>query len=450
MKQSDIGLGEVEKRPLKELLKHRYEVPHFQREYSWVKDHWTDFYEDLKNSSENNRGHFFGFMTFKEIKREEYEIIEGQQRLTTVTVFLSVVRDICDELALESLKNEINTYIFLKEAFKDEQHPNLCLSDFNKKFFRDYIQESGTLSNKQSKYKTSAYNKSNKAIWSCYKYFYGELFKEITGLELKKKNDFLKKYCIALIDNFIVIVAYVEDAIAAYNIFQTINDRGQDLALSDILKIHLCQLVHTAGKDASEFIKEYWDDIRMQLVKGNMNNFLRHNWLSTKSVVKETQLLNELKKHISDTDKAYEFLEKLSAEVGTYEALNNPTKDNWSNWSNQDDIITELSNLQNVSPTIPIALLMAAAEVFKENEKEFIKIIKYCTNFLFRYLTIAEQESKALEKVFSDLAINLRSKKINSSQIREELLKNDIKDEVLLRCDVNSGHQSAHAASLFS
>lgn len=432
MKQSDIGLGEVQKRPLKEVLKHRYEVPHFQREYSWDKDHWADFYEDLTNSCKNNRGHFFGFMTFKEIKdrkREEYEIIEGQQRLTTVTIFLAVVRDICEEHEINGLKDTIHDdYIFLKEDFGDEKHPNLCLSSLNKKFFRDYIQELGTLTGKSSKIKPGGL-KSNKAIWSCYKYFHDTLSKEIIGFDIKEKEDLLKRYCKALTDNFIIIIAYVQDAIAAYNIFQTINDRGQDLALSDILKIHLCQLVSDEGKDASEFIRDYWDDIRTQLVKGNMNSFLRHYWLSKKGVVKETQLLKELRDHISDSQTAYKFLSELSDEVGTYEALINPTADNWAG---RNDIAIALLDLQNISPTIPIALLMAAAEVFKDNDKELIKIIRYCSNFLFRYLTIAEQESKALEKTFSDLAIKLRDKKINCDQIREELLKHDLKDEVLL------------------
>lgn len=440
MKQADIGLGEVQKKPLKELLKHRYEVPFFQREYSWNKDHWVDFYEDLQQSYKNNRGHFFGFMTLRELKAKEgaeYEIIEGQQRLTTVTIFLCVIRDICGELGINELKNTINNqYIFLTDPFgdKDDYYPNLCLSHLNLKFFENYIQGSGTLNDKQNKIKQHKMKnsnlKSNKDIWSCYQYFHDKLSDEIDGLDLKKKEDLLRKYCKALSENFIVIVAYVENAITAYNIFQTINDRGKDLALSDILKIHLCERVTSDDQDASEFIKEFWDDIRSQLVSGNMNSFLRHYWLSTRGVVKETQLLKEITSEISDAKSAYNFLAELGEEVGTYEALNNPTPDNWAGHDKR--IASELSDLQYIGPTIPIVLLIASAAVFKDNDKEFVKIIELCNNFLFRYLTIAEQEHKVLEKIFSDLAINLRKKNIKSSSgVRDELLKIDIKDASL-------------------
>jgi hypothetical protein len=64
--------------------------------------------------------------------------------------------------------------------------------------------------------------------------------------------------------------------------------------------------------------------------------------------------------------------------------------------------------------------------------KEFKNVIRDCTIFIFRYLSIGEQESKELEKVFSDLAINIRRREITkASQVRERLLKLDLSDKLL-------------------
>jgi hypothetical protein len=157
-----------------------------------------------------------------------------------------------------------------------------------------------------------------------------------------------------------------------------------------------------------------------------MNNFLRHYWLSSREVVREPVLLEEIRQHIKDEEAAYKFMGDLTDEVDTYEALLKPTKEFWD--SKHPDLLGLLMDLQILSPTIPLPLLMAA---FNLDVKEFKNVIRDCTTFIFRYLTIGEQESKELEKVFSDLAINIRKKDITkASQVRERLLKLDLPDKL--------------------
>lgn len=435
MKKIDIGLGLVEKKSLYEVFQKKYTVPFFQRAYTWGKDHWSDLYSDVTNSKNKNREHFFGFMTFKKGDGDSCAIIEGQQRLTTVTIFLGVIRDIALEIGATETANDIQKeYIQKTKKLKGQPYSILEPSKINKKFFKDYIQEPGNFLDKKKKSK-HACDKDNKPIWSCYEYFYNKLSDDLKGLELTKKDAALAHYANALIENFIVVIAYVEDPIAAYNIFQTINDRGQDLALSDILKMHLLQCIEEGSKkekESEEFINEYWDDaVRAKLEKSNLNNFVRHHWLSRNGVVSQTELLDVIRSHVTTLEEAYDYVESLSDEVSSYEALLYPTLDGWSNWSKSSEIVDSLLDLGVLSPTIPITLLMAAASVFRDQqEDELINTIKHCTNFLFRYLTIAEKESKELEKLFSELAINLRKKKITTAQqIREELIKNDIKHD---------------------
>jgi uncharacterized protein with ParB-like and HNH nuclease domain len=78
--------------------KTKYEVPYFQREYSWNRDDWSDFIHDLLVSKDSNLNHFFGFMAFQRIKKDnKVYIIEGQQRIVTVLIQIAVARDILRE-----------------------------------------------------------------------------------------------------------------------------------------------------------------------------------------------------------------------------------------------------------------------------------------------------------------------------------------------------------------
>ena len=73
----------------------KYSVSYFQRDYSWGKDEWSKLLDDIFESLSERRKHFFGFMTFfKPNIGNEIQIIEGQQRLATVTILAAAIRDI--------------------------------------------------------------------------------------------------------------------------------------------------------------------------------------------------------------------------------------------------------------------------------------------------------------------------------------------------------------------
>jgi uncharacterized protein with ParB-like and HNH nuclease domain len=420
----DIGIHNIRTTNIWQLLgEGPFQVPFFQREYSWTKDHWADFLEDVREALQKRRGHFFGFMTLKKTADGDCEIIEGQQRMTTVILFLCAIRDLCYELNLEKTQNKITS--FISKSSMVESHlpttPVLTLSRINKEFFKPFVKDIKHFNQREKEFKSKSTVPSNKLIFNCYSYFHTNLSKEIDGIELNEKDKTLESLAGAALEYLIVVTTEVSDHLVAYSMFQTINDRGLDLALSDLLKLHLC----TTVKKGKEFIQDYWDGVRDQLVSGNMNNFLRHYWLSSREVVREPVLLDEIRQHIKDEEASYKFMENLSDEVETYEALLKPTKEFWD--AKHTDLLGLLMDLQILSPTIPLPLLMAA---FNLDVKEFKNVIRDCTTFIFRYLTIGEQESKELEKVFSDLAIDIRKKEIiKASQVRERLLKLDLPEK---------------------
>lgn len=413
---------------IEQLLKENfsYVVPFFQREFSWKKDDWDDFLEDTLNVMKHKKGYFFGFMTFKKPVNDEIPVIEGQQRLATVTILISVVRDFLSEMDDDFGKDLEKGYIKTIDNLSPETPASykLILSDMNKDFFKKYIQETDSPKNKIEKFKRERrINLSNQLIFKCYKFFYDKLKTNTNGLPNKEKKDYLIEIIRTVLRNFVVITTDVTDSHTAYSIFQTINDRGLDLNLTDLLKTYLFEKVGESWKEA----KAKWDEIREILSLINVSAFLRHYWLSTHGVIKEKDLLREIEERIKTKTDIFKFLEDLKSEAEVYEALLNPTKDFWGD----ETTVDLLKELQILAIQMTLPLSMAGSHL---KSKEFINILQACINFTFRYLTIAEAEHKVLEKLFSDIAIDLRNGKIkNAEELKKRLSREYIDDDTFIK-----------------
>jgi len=78
-----------------------YEIPVYQRAYSWEKQNWKTFLDDLLEQVQGHNNYFFGNLLLEVIsKNKKYEVIDGQQRITTLTIFMRSM--------LNVLKNRIN------------------------------------------------------------------------------------------------------------------------------------------------------------------------------------------------------------------------------------------------------------------------------------------------------------------------------------------------------
>jgi len=420
----DIGIRNYQQQTLEQLLKSNcsYVVPYFQREFSWEKDDWDDLLEDVIKSMKQTRGHFFGFMTFKKAENDEIPIIEGQQRIATVTILVSVVRDMLLEMNEDIGKDLNKEYIKSIDSLSPETPPffKLILSEMNKDFFKKYIQEENSPNKKFEQFRAEKkVNLSNELIFKCYRFFHDELKKKAEKIGNKEKKDYLVDIVRTVLRNFIVITAEVIDSSAAYNIFQTLNDRGLDLTVTDLLKTYLFDKVGDSWREA----KEKWDTIREILSVVNTNAFLRHYWLSTHGVVKEKDLYKEIESEVKNKADVFKFLENLKGEAEVYEALLNPKEDYWGNKTTVD----LLNELQILTTQMALPLLMAGSRL---HEKEFINLLQLCIGFTFRYLTIAEAEHKVLEKLFSDIAIDIREGKIkNAEEVKKKKLSREYRDD---------------------
>lgn len=420
----DIGINEQTKLTFSELLERNcyYKVPIFQRQYSWSKDEWSDLYEDLEKAIINNSQHFFGFIMLKPESDKYVSIIEGQQRLSTVTIIICVIRDILFELNNDLCNKFDSKFVKTINIFDSEAPPDykVSLSKINNTFFRENILVIDKPLEKIKKGRNvSKIHDSNKLIINCYDYFYKIFNSNIKQLREQDQAKKLVKYLETLLMNFIVISTEVTSNKIAYNIFQTLNDRGLDLALADLLKVHLFEL---AGDDV-EKANDRWEDFTNTLGNINLNLFLRHYWLSKNGIVGQKYLMDEFEKKISSKAQVFKFLNELKLEAEFYESLYNKSEDIWNK-----EIVELIDELFILSKNMVLPLLLASLPKLKDSIHA--KFLSNLISFIFRYITIAEKENKEIESSFSKLAIDIRENKITTlRQIKERFLKNYVYDD---------------------
>ena len=133
----------------------------------------------------------------------------------------------------------------------------------------------------------------------------------------------LEKY---IAGNANVIVIEVGDEYDAFVIFETLNDRGLELAVADLVKNYLFSL---AGERLEAF-KKAWGEITLLIGSENLTPFLRHLWLSEYQFVRERDVYRDLRQKVKTKTVARQFVERLRKAADLYAALLNPEAPYWT------------------------------------------------------------------------------------------------------------------------
>ena len=320
----------------------KFRVPRYQRPYAWTEDQIADFWNDLTSDDYSN---FIGSLILNAEHFEKtncYEIIDGQQRLLTITIFCAVLRDITKEI--DPKKADL---FHRKDIVIEDNEGNwinrIECGETLKDFFEKNVQ-----SNTSSILDTNPSTKEEKLVKQNYKYFYDKISSYLkTFPENSKKLEYLqnlRKKILALP----VIKIEIKSEDDAYEIFETTNARGIDLSVADLLKnVIFNKLKNTDEKDIA---KEYWDEIvsNIQGTNTELKKFIRYFWISTYPLVPEKKLFKTIKNTITDWEKLLFDLHEASK---WYEKLVVGNIDAWEDIKSGDHIFKSLRALRimNVS-----------------------------------------------------------------------------------------------------
>lgn len=283
-------LGRYERRPVV--------LPPFQRAFSWERPQLTVFWEDLVSfessysSAPLTASYFLGSIVVIE-SDEHILLLDGQQRLATATIALAAMRDIARGLDTSSAtKGGDFARDIQREILEKDTEPtsySLTLSELDEPFFLKAIKNDPPAV-------PPTKIRSHIHIQNAYNLSKANLEEETKGLSVDKKLKRLKSLRDALTKGFSLVAIQVQNEEDAYNIFETLNDRGLRLSVPDLVLNLLMR--RAPDKTARRLVRQHWNTLLRQMGRRDVSRFLRHMWVSTYGDLKAEGLYSAIKKNL--------------------------------------------------------------------------------------------------------------------------------------------------------
>jgi hypothetical protein len=378
----------------------RLVVPPFQRDYSWSEEQWEDLWSDvLLVLSEQERVHYMGAIVLEERSDRVGEIIDGQQRVATLSTLALAVISALDALASaghEAVENRERSqlartlYIATKDPTSLTYSSKLALNRSNDDFFQTYLVQGQTPPNPRG------LSPSNRLLWDSFVFFQQKLAELPEERRNGRSLAELLNDVIARRLHFITI--RVQDDTSAYTVFETLNARGLELTASDLLKNYLFSLLSGSRTD-QERLGKLWDSIVRSVGQAELPSFLRFYLLLHQSRVRKNRLFHELRDRVADRTGVFPFVHDLEQYAELFSALGDPTHEFWRDTPEQRSLIRELVVLGSRQP---YPLLFAVHRRFEP--ADLTRVLKLVVALSFRYQVIAELNPNALEPAYAEAA----------------------------------------------
>lgn len=382
-------------------------VPIYQRPYAWMEDNVNALFQDINDSSEE---YFIGTIVVTN-KGDYVEIIDGQQRLATITIFYSAVRNFMLELKDNSGASLIEeTYLFKQDLRTRDSQSKLELGVNDNEYFKNFIV------NRQTTSSHIKHKDSHERIEQAYKIAYKFAKNEYAS----SSNQFARLYDLIdfLKDKVKIIVVKVSDEANAFTIFETLNDRGLSLSQTDLIKNYLFHKSDSRLSEAQEKWARFTGAIESADNEEQILQFIRYHWSSKYGLTREKDLFRNIKNKITNQNQTITYLSELESDVYSYLALLNPNHSFWDNYTfNCKDYIKTLLELQ-LYQNRPLLLSLLKRFSITDAEKAFKLILAWSV----RNLVTGSIGTGTLEKEFSNQA-----KLINEGNVKTLLeFKNSI------------------------
>ncbi|WP_068818365.1 DUF262 domain-containing protein [Phormidesmis priestleyi] len=282
-----------------------FSIPLYQRPYAWeteqaeaLLDDLLDFLGDSNVPIDQLSPYFLGsIVLIKSNDSTKAEVVDGQQRLTTLTILLSVLR----ETVPEEVAKALTAYLYEKGNVI-KATPNryrLTLRDRDAQFFREHIQDEEGL-NKLAKLKDAILPDSQARIRD-------------NALHLLKRLQKLPEHqCIRLtqfvITGCLLVVVSTPDMDSSYRIFSVLNDRGLDLSVTDILK---SEIIGKIPLDQQEQYNRLWEDIEVKLGRNTFQDLFSHIRMIYRKAKQKDSVLKEVREQVKPSETPINFIDEV-------------------------------------------------------------------------------------------------------------------------------------------
>lgn len=364
----------------------QYVIPLFQRTYSWTSMEWEVLWKDLVElcEMENPRTHFIGsIVNMPTVSVPEgvakYLLIDGQQRLTTIFILLTLLRNKARESQNARFADEINNTLLVNQYKDGVDHYKLMPTQVDRITYQNLI--------------NGIANEEENQLTRAYAYF----DKKLKQVELEPEK--LKK----VISSYFSVVSIVLDADDnPYLVFESLNAKGRPLTQADLIRNYFFMRIHIEKQE--EVYKNFWLPMQTAL-NADLTGFIRHYLMKDGNIINQGDVYYALKDSVS-TKNAIEYLTELRNYSVYYQRLIYP----------EFEEALELKNmfrrLNRIEVTTAYPLLLNFYGNYadgKIDKSGFVTILKTLENYLIRRF-VCNIATNQLNKIFPTIYPLIQSK----------------------------------------
>lgn len=422
-----------------------YDIPRYQREYTWNQRDWANLYDDI---TQNDAGYFLGSFIVvngtvnSKMDTIHYEVIDGQQRLTTLSLLLAALYtrimehkdSIDDDMMWDDIRPLRNRLILKSDKSMTRVIPQV--QNHNLEDYRWILKEHIGLDAVIQKPKFLGLRKMSKA----FNYFYDRLGEDVEGGDGIECVRCLLDIC-RLVCSAVVVQITVDSHADAYTLFASLNNRGVPLSAVDLIKNML--LGKAAGVDDGQlnYYFERWQEVLHNLGDDykTQERFFRQNYdafrrevnkpfigesgsqLPLGSVATRSNLLKIYEKRMESADGALKVLDELTENSALYSriiGLDQESPD--SELSHQ---LLELSRAQGVASYLMLLFLFKKQNQLELKDETLALLVKLLVCFFVRRNLTDTPPTRDLERLFISICESLESEGLKGIAAAEYIKK---------------------------
>lgn len=422
-----------------------YDIPRYQREYTWNQRDWANLYDDI---TQNDAGYFLGsFIVVNgtvDSKRDtiHYEVIDGQQRLTTLSLFLAAVYarimehkdSIDDDMMLDDIRPLRNRLILKSDKSKTRVIPQV--QNHNLEDYRWILKEHIGLDAVMQKPKFLGLRKMSKA----FNYFYDRLGEDVEGRNGIECVRCLLDIC-RLVCSAVVVQITVDSHADAYTLFASLNNRGVPLSAVDLIKNMLLGKVAGVDDEQLDYYFERWQEVLHNLGDDykTQERFFRQNYdafrrevnkpfigesgsqLPLGSVATRSNLLKIYEMRMESDDGALKVLDELTENSALYSKIIGLDQESLDfELSHQ---LLELSRAQGVASYLMLLFLFKKQDQLELKDETLALLVKLLVCFFVRRNLTDTPPTRDLERLFISICESLESEELKGVAAAEYIKK---------------------------
>ena len=423
----------------------QFEVPDFQRNYSWQAENVDSFIKDLFYAASQDRSHFLGSTILmkktSDPQDKTFQIIDGQQRLTTIFTVIALIRDLVVDLPVQDLPPQVAAGVPINVAAKANELLFYDQSQGKTRFVSNYLLR-GFLGQYVFRHPTDRPDiprrdkNATLAFRKAYIRMRDNLKDELALYETHEERlRFLNSLLTTLGSNFTILKIETADQTESYDIFMTLNNRGLALGPSDLVKSLFMKHL-TVGLTGDELqmknleLTDKWSEATDSIEEGDMNQFLRHYLLAVqeksvrgKDIFRKIEDIVEKTPNESPANASAKLLEDIVVRAGIYASLLKPSE------ILDEHVRSSCSTMREVLDSYRIFMLNVLDPRYGLEQSQMRELSRCCEVLSLRWVLVGGNAQK-LEDHFQETASLFRSDPIDYESVKSKLMEKMPLDEI--------------------